>query len=76
VARGPITFVTEFVWAESYRFFFGVGTDFEYELALLRAVGRSFLTAGGIERGGDRCLTCVAIRRGVGGWLGVVGTPR
>jgi hypothetical protein len=76
VARGPITFVTEFVWAESYRFFFGVGTDSEYELALLPGIGRSFLTAGGIKRSGDGGLACIAVGRSVGRWLGVVGAPR
>jgi hypothetical protein len=52
--QSPITFVTEFGWAESYRFFLGVGTDSRYELALSPAVDPRDSAAVGIERGRDR----------------------
>jgi hypothetical protein len=49
--KSSITFVTDLSGAESYRFFFEVGTDFEYELALHPAVDYDFQSEGGFERG-------------------------
>ena len=73
MGKSPITFVTDFDVAESYRFFSGVGTDFEYELRLLPAVGHSFHAAGGIERGRDDGGAGAFVERGLGGWRGFVG---
>ena len=74
--KSSITFVTEFFGAESYRFFFGTGTDLGYELALLTAVDRKCSAADGFERGGDRGHLGAVVRRGLGGWRWhVVGTP-
>jgi hypothetical protein len=74
--KSSITFVTEFFWAESYRFFFGTGTDLRYELALLTAVDRKFSAADGFERGCDGCVAGVAVEWRLGGWRRrVAGAP-
>ena len=75
-AKSPITFVTEFGGAESYRFFSRVGTDLRYELALLPAIGRSGGAADGFERGGDGGSAGAAVGWRVGGWRGIVGASR
>jgi len=74
--KSSITFVTDFIWAESYRFFFGSGTDLGYELALLPAVDRDGSAADGIERGGVRGGDCVVVRERVGGWRWALGASR
>jgi hypothetical protein len=71
--KSPITFVTEFGGAESYRFFLGSGTDLRYELALFAAVGHSGGAADGLERGSD-CGGAGAFGwERVGGWRGAFG---
>ena len=71
--KSPITFVTDFIWAESYRFFFGSGTDLRYELALLPAVGRSGGTADGFERSSNRGFAGAVVWERVGGRRGAFG---
>ena len=62
----------EFGGAESYRFFFGLGSDFEYEL--LPAVGRHCSAADRSEYGGDRRNVDTSSWELVGGWRGSVWT--
>jgi hypothetical protein len=66
----------DFGGAESYRFFFGSGTDSRYELALLPAGGCNGGTAGGFERGGDRGFAGAFVWERVGGWSGAFGASR
>jgi hypothetical protein len=66
--KSSITFVTEFGGAESYRFFFGTGTDLPYELDILPAVGCSGGTADGFERGRVCGDVGAVIGRRLGGW--------
>jgi hypothetical protein len=74
--KSSITFVTESGGAESYRFFFGVGTDFEYELALLPAVDCGGCTADGFERGGNCGVASAFVEWRLGGWRRrVAGAP-
>ncbi len=74
--EGPITFVMEFFWAESYRFFFGPGTDLRYELALSPAVDQRDIAAVGIERGCDCGGAGAFVEWSLGGWCGFAGAPR
>ena len=74
--KSPITFVTEFFGAESYRFFFGTGTDLRYELALFPTVDCNGGSADGIERGGVRGSGGAIVRERVGGWCGFAGPSR
>ena len=73
--KSSITFVTEFEGAESYRFFFGVGSDFEYELELLPTVDGSGGATGRFEHGGDCRVACAPGRRSLGGWCSVPRAP-
>jgi hypothetical protein len=75
VEKGPITFVTKFGGAESYRFFLGVGTDFEYELRLLSAVDQRWVPADEFECGSDRGGAGAFVEWRLGGWRGAVGAP-
>jgi hypothetical protein len=65
--KSPITFVTEFFGAESYRFFLGTGPDLRYELAFLPAVDRKHSAADGFERGRDGGDLGAVVRRRLGG---------
>jgi hypothetical protein len=71
--KSPITFVTEFFGAESYRFFFGTGSDLAYELALLPTVDHECSAADGFERGRDCCDAGAIVGGRLGGWCSVVG---
>ena len=74
--KSSITFVMDFGGAESYRFFFEVGTDFVHELRLLSTFDRSWVSASGFERDCDGCGAGDVVERRVGGWSGVAGASR
>src|SRR5579871_1123491 len=75
--KSSITFVTDLRGAESYRFFFGVGTDFEYELALLSTVDCGFGAANRFERNRHRGDAGAFVEQRLGGRCGrAAGAPR
>ena len=74
--KSPITFVTDFFGAESYRFFFGSGTDLRYELVLSPTVDHRDLAAVGFERDCVCGGVGLVVEQRVGGWRSAVGAPR
>jgi hypothetical protein len=71
--KGPITFVMGLGAAESYRFFFGSGTDLRYELPPFSAVDQDDIALDEFARGNGRGVRADFGGKRLGGWRGVVG---